>query len=232
MDTVIPILPCPDVKAQATFYQSLGFELTGLYTSPNPYLCLSLGTLELHFYGTRKLKPAENASMCFLKVDDVDQLYQAFVSGLKRHTGKVPRSGIPRISKVRDLKADRRFTLTDTGGNTLFVGTPIKEPGTSFFRDLQNQALAERFATLYDLLYSKEDPAIAAKLLPKLMADSAQLEDLDKAKLLLVASEIQRQLGQLLDDAELNGLLAAHRDESGDWERIRRRYQESLETDS
>ncbi len=53
--------------------------------------------------------------MCFLSVEQVDTVYNGFAKGLKHYLGKIPRSGIPRISKVRDLSNDRRFTLADPG---------------------------------------------------------------------------------------------------------------------
>lgn len=223
--TVIPILPCPDIKAQVAFYEQLGFDITGLYTSPNPYASVRLGTIELHFWGSRKHVPAENASMCFIQVGDVDVVYHAFVSNLKQHTGKVSRSGIPRISKVRDLSADRRFTLTDPGGNTIFIGTPVQPGSSNFFRTLGDEKQAKKFAVLYDVVYSKEDPALAAGMLPKSGIDEALLPDLDKAKFRLVVLEIQQALDQPADDTTLKALLDTHGEDHEDWKKIEERYQ-------
>jgi hypothetical protein len=206
---VIPILPCPDIRTLVAFYEQLGFEVLGLYTSPNPYAALQLGTMELHFYGSRKVIPGENPSMCFVKVTDVDAVYNTFASGLKKHTGKVPRSGIPRMTKVRDLSNDRRFTLTDTGGNTLFIGTPVKANTKSFFRTLQNEELATKFAVLYDIVYSKEDCSMAEKMLPKYET---------------VKHEIQRKLGRPVDDNELKMLLDVPRENSEDWNKVQKRH--------
>lgn len=223
MNKVIPILPCPDIRVQVEFYQQLGFELMGLYTSPNPYAVVQLEAIELHFYGSKKMVPTENATMCYVQVEDVDAVCDAFSSGLKKHTGKVARSGIPRISKVRDLSSDRRFTLTDPGGNTLYVGTPANAEANVFFRTLHNEAAAKKFAVLYDLIYSKEDCLTAANLLPQLMAAKDTLDDLDKAKLLLAALEIQRQLRQSVDEQELQALIDAQTEGGSDWEKVRQR---------
>jgi len=65
MNKVIPILPCPDIKAQVEFYQQLGFELIDLYTSPNPYAAMQFGTIELNFYGSRKMVSTENIQVRF-----------------------------------------------------------------------------------------------------------------------------------------------------------------------
>ncbi|MDO1446331.1 hypothetical protein Q0590_08720 [Rhodocytophaga aerolata] len=229
MDKVIPILPCPDIKGQVVFYQQLGFELLEVYTSPNPYAAIQSGSIELHFYGNKRMIPTQNPTMCFLKVEDVDAVYHAFTSGLKKHTGKILRSGIPRISKVRDLSNDRRFTLTDTGGNTLFIGTPVKADTSHFFRTLQQEEFAKKFTVLYDLLYSKEDPSMAASMLPKLVVAKDLLADLDRAKLLLVALDIQRQLGQLMDDRELKTLVDIHLESGDEWTKVKKRYFAILE---
>lgn len=222
MNKVVPILPCPDIKAQVEFYQQLGFELKALYTSPSPYAAMQLGNIELNFYGTRKMLPTENPTMCYIKVEDVDSLCLAFERGLKENTGKVPRSGVPRISKVRDLSSDRRFTLTDMGGNTFYIGTPINANADNFFRSLQHPEVAKKFTVLYDLLYSKEDGSLAEKMLPKLFASKDLLDDLDKAKLLLVTLDIQRELGKALDDTELKALIERH--ESDDWAKVKKKY--------
>lgn len=231
MDKVIPILPCRDIKAQVAFYESLGFTLKSVYTSPSPYAVLELGEIELHFYGSKKMEPAHNASMCFVKVDDVDAVYNSFVSNLKERTGKIPRSGAPKITKVRDLASDRRFTLTDTGGNTFYIGTPVQEGDTNFFRTLENEKWAAKFAVLYDLLHSKEDPALAGNMLPKLLAANDELSGLDNAKLLILAVEIQRQQGEPVDDAPLKKLLKDNKRSGEDWKRIEKKYDAVLSED-
>ncbi len=225
MNKVIPILPCPDVKAQAEYYQQLGFEVKGLYVSPNPYLSIAFGELDLHFYGNRKMEPSSNSSMCFISVDDVDQVYAVFASGIKKHTGKIPRSGIPRISKVRDLSSDRRFTLTDPGGNTFYIGTPVKSEAHLFFRTLEDESLTKKFEVLYDLVYSKEDCKLASAMLPKFPLVENFTFDLDKAKFLLVCLEIQKQEGLPLEETGLKKLLSVSPEkERSEWEKIRKRY--------
>lgn len=230
-DIVIPILPCPDIRTQVAFYKQLGFEVLGIYTSPNPYASLRFGKVELHFYGNRKIIPTQNSSMCFLRVEDVDLVYDRFASSLKAHTGKVPRSGLPRITKVRDLSMDRRFTLTDTGGNTFFIGTPVKAKTKSFFRTLQNEEFATKFGALYDVVYSKEDCSMAEKMLPKYKLAKEVLQGLDKVKFLLVELEIQRNLGKPVDDKELKALLDVHTETDEDWEKVRKRYFAILKDD-
>jgi hypothetical protein len=220
---IIPIMPCPDIRAQVAFYEILGFTVLGIYTSPNPYASLKWKSLELHFYGSRKVDPTQNSTMCYLRVEDVDDTYMAFTKGIKEHTGKVARSGVPRISKVRDLVDDRRFTLTDPGGNTIFIGSAVNKKGR-FFRTLEHEKHAKKFSALYDVLYSKEDPALALSMLPSYSAMGDQLSDLDKAKFLLLTMDIQKQSGQESNDDELKNLIRASDDRGDDWASVKARY--------
>jgi hypothetical protein len=102
-------------------------------------------------------------------------------------------TGFPKITKVRDLVDDRRFTLTDPGGNTLFIGETTTD---RFFRQLDNKDHAKIFSVLYDILYSKEDPGLAEIMLPKYSHLDNSLEDLDRAKFLLLKADIQKQAGK------------------------------------
>jgi hypothetical protein len=225
MKKVIPILPCPEIKKQVEFYGQLGFEVTGVYTSPNPYATIQLGAVELHFYGSKKIVPAENSSMCYINVDDLDTIYTTFASAFKKNTGKVPRSGIPRISKIRDLVNDRRFTLTDVGGNTLFIGNQDQRESGNFFRTLESKEWRNKFTVLYDLLYSKEDLSMAAGMMQRFSIAKESLNNLDKAKLLLVTLEIHRQLEQPTDDADLKDLIKTHGSDNDDWKQVNAKYQ-------
>lgn len=227
-EKVIPVMGCPDIRTQVDFYKALGFEVLGLYTSPNPYAALKWQGIELHFYGSRKVVPSENPTICFLLVKDVDQVNRSFTEALKNIYGKIPRSGFPKITKVRDLSGDRRFTLTDTGGNTLYIGMPATEED-KFFRKLDNQEYAKPFAVLYDVLYSREDPEMANNMLPKCSAMAGNLAGLDKAKYLLVLADIQKHLNRNTEDAELHQLIADNSEDSGDWKKIQKRFLEILD---
>ncbi|MFC5537592.1 hypothetical protein ACFPQ1_24960, partial [Rhodocytophaga aerolata] len=159
---------------------------------------------------------------------DVDEVNHRFENGLKSYYGKIPRSGFPKITKVRSLLDDRRFTLTDPGGNTLYVGSKSTEEDR-FFRRLDNGEYAKIFAVLYDVLYSKEDPKLAESMLPKYAAIGSILQGLDKAKYLLIVADIQKQLHKKIEDAELIELINWNDSEnSEDWEKIRRKHIEIL----
>jgi len=221
---VIPILPCFDIRTQTEFYQKLGFTVKEVCTSPNPYAVVEYESIELHFWGSKKNNPAENPSMCYIQVSDADALNNVFISALKKCDKKIPRSGIPRISKVRDLKNERRFTLTDAGGNTMYIGTPAKEDEGVCLRTIQNEEYSKNFAILYDLLYSKEDANVAANMLPRLLAIKDTLCDFDKAKLLLIELDIKLKLNQVVSgDTEIASLMKQYQNDTS-WNCIRQRY--------
>lgn len=213
LEKIIAILPCSDADAQTQFYKHLGFTLVGKYT--RSYLVFRYGDLVLHFFGSRMFPPEGNPSMCIIQTDDLERLYDAFTTGLKTGTGKIPRSGFPKITKIRELSEDRRFTLADPSGNTIYVTEPKPQGSGTFFREIDSAPYAKKFAALYDLVYSKQDMALADKVLTKLLPVKEQLSDLDRAKLLL----LQREICASPDvEAELAGLAAGR--EGDGWERV------------
>ncbi len=221
MNKIIPALPCSNTSALIEFYKCLGFESVGQFV--RSYVIMKYEDLEFHFYGTNHVPPEANSSMCIIVTDDLEQLHDTFTNRLKAAIGKIPRSGFPKITKIRELSEDRRFTLTDPSGNTFYILTPKLNGNDTFFRDFSNQQHAENFATLYDLVYSKEDCKVANNMLPKLLSVKEELDDLDKAKLLLTALEIQVTLGVKIDDtSEIAELMKNKSDES--WEKVKIRF--------
>lgn len=189
MRRVIPILPCVSIDELCAFYESLGFTVTDKYRSPNPYAVICYDDIVLHFWGSKKNDPLHNASMVYVEVNDVGAINEQFCSNIKAATGKVPRAGFGRITKVRHLKDDRRFTICDPAGNTLYVGTTSEENPPE--RTLENETYAKRFATIYDLLHSKEDPEMALKAMAVFAPYRAELSDADKHKVDKLEAEIR-----------------------------------------
>jgi hypothetical protein len=223
MNKIIALFPCSDSTALIDFYKHLGFELAGQYT--RSYLIFKYDDLELHFYGSKMYQPHENPTMCIIQTENLEQLHNAFTTGLKAGTGKIPRNGFPKISKIRDLSEDRRFTLADPSGNTIYVIERKTGGSSTYFRDIESEQHAKQFAVLYDLVYSKEDLKVANNLLPKLLNVKESLCDTDKAKLLLIQQEIYAGLKISYDNSELKSLIAKHNDNT-EWERIRSRFSE------
>jgi hypothetical protein len=137
--------------------------------------------------------PAHGSSLVFIEVGDAEIFNADFCGNIKKATGKVPRTGIPRITKVRDLKEDKQFTLCDPAGNTIYFGTP-NDGGTVEARTLENEKHAKVFAVVYDLLHSHESPEKASKALASFMQYENELNDSDKEKLAKLTSEIEETL--------------------------------------
>lgn len=118
-DLAIPILPCRSVSAATTFYHRLGFEGGAHDFDPN-YAIFTRGTIELHFFAHPGLVPAESWAGCYIRVGDVQELYEAsLASGL-------PHSGIPRLQRLEDKPWGlREFAVVDPDGNLLRIGQVI-----------------------------------------------------------------------------------------------------------
>ena len=165
---MIPLLPCQTIQSVIDFYTVLGFEVTFLQKSPNPFAAVKRGDIELQFFGMKKYEPSESYSTCYVLTDGVDRLYEEFRAGLKAAYGKVPSRGIPRIGPLKDMSYGvRQFLMTDPGGNCVRVGQPTSvdqhhrpAPRETFARALHNATL---FAD------SKEDPAGAAKIIDRVL---------------------------------------------------------------
>lgn len=207
MNKIIPLLPCIHNQTQVDFYTNLGFNLKYQYGSS--YLIFTKDEIEIHFYATRQIKAHENSSCCYVIVESLESLYESFIQGFKKTYGKVLTTGFPKLSKIRELVDDTRFTLTDPSGNTFYIGVP-KTSKSTFFRDLDHEEHEKLFKVLFDLIYSHEDLALANKMLPKLLAIKNELSDLDKAKLLLIEFDILSGLGQNPSDLEIQSLIKLH----------------------
>jgi excinuclease UvrABC ATPase subunit len=115
--STIPLLPCVSLDETLDFYRALGFEVTYRQTAPNPYAVVRRTDFELHFYGLPKLEPASGHSTCLVVVPDVAPLHAAFAEGLRRALGRLPVSGIPRLTRLKPGQG--RFTLVDLSGNSV-----------------------------------------------------------------------------------------------------------------
>jgi catechol 2,3-dioxygenase-like lactoylglutathione lyase family enzyme len=119
MDLAIPILPCRSVSATAEFYRRLGFE-GGAHEFSQEYAIFKRGDIELHFFTHAELDPAQSWAGCYIRVGDVQSLYEtSLASGL-------PDSGTPRIFRLEDKPWGlREFAVVDPDGNLLRIGQVI-----------------------------------------------------------------------------------------------------------
>jgi catechol 2,3-dioxygenase-like lactoylglutathione lyase family enzyme len=114
-DTAIPILPSRSLSDTLAFFRRLGFE--GKIHSHGGYAILTRGTVELHFFTHRELRPAESSAMCYIRVSDVESIYRSFESA------QLPREGIPRMAALQNKPwGMREFAVVDPDGNLIRIG--------------------------------------------------------------------------------------------------------------
>ena len=142
-ELTIPLLPCKDIDEIASFYEMLGFSITYRQTRPNPYVCLRLEDINLHFYGMDVHVPEQSHSTCVVIVEDTGPLYEDFAAGMRAVHGKVLISGIPRMTRPR-LRNDRYtgFAVVDPAGNWIRISKATQEPEaqTKLARAMENAA--------------------------------------------------------------------------------------------
>ena len=77
----------------------------------------SRGHLVVHFFLESGLIPGENDTMCYWRVRDADQVYEAIAKL------NLPSEGIPRLTAPVDQPwGMREFTLVDPSGNLVRIG--------------------------------------------------------------------------------------------------------------
>ncbi|MFN8335979.1 MAG: VOC family protein [Cyclobacteriaceae bacterium] len=111
--SVIPKLPFIDKQKTADFYKVLGFAITSDYPD---YLIATSGKLELHFFSFPLLEPSKSDFMIYLRVDDIDTLYENVRQKLSIHpNGKL------------NTKAwgQREFAITDPNGTLITFGQAV-----------------------------------------------------------------------------------------------------------
>ncbi|MFM7753710.1 MAG: bleomycin resistance protein [Cyanobium sp.] len=101
------------------FYERLGFE-GEILGEGDAYAILTRGDLEIHFFLHTELVPAESWAGCYLRVADVEPLYNAFLAA------GLPASGIPRMHAIENKPwGMREFAVIDEDGNLLRVGQEL-----------------------------------------------------------------------------------------------------------
>ncbi len=118
-DIAIPILPSRSVSDTLAFFKRLGFD-GKICGDGDSYAILTRGTLEIHFFTHRELRPAESWAGCYFRVLDVEKIYRAFTMA------ELPRKGIPRLDVLEDKPwGMREFAVVDLDGNLLRIGQPF-----------------------------------------------------------------------------------------------------------
>ena len=178
-ERTIPLLPCGSIDQVEDFYRCLGFTRTYRQVRPNPYVALERDDIALGFFGMPGFDPADSYGSCVVIVPDIAALHAAFATGLRERYGRIPASGIPRMTRPRPRKnADglTGFALVDPGGNWIRISADRRPAGSV----APSGKLADALANAVVLGDSRGTPEQAAKILDgaigKYAADSGVRE--------------------------------------------------------
>ncbi|SEW35391.1 VOC family protein [Chitinophaga arvensicola] len=116
---MIPVLPCSDFDETLLFWKALDFKNTYRQEKPYPYAVMVKNDWQLHFRQEKRLDIHNNYCINLLIVSDVAAVHQQFTQAMKAYLGKVPATGLPRITRFKT--GQTRFTLTDISGNGIIV---------------------------------------------------------------------------------------------------------------
>ncbi|WP_262851437.1 tetratricopeptide repeat protein [Mumia quercus] len=192
----LPLLPCSSIDDITDFYEALGFTTTYRQTRPNPYVAVERDGLELHYFGMPGFDPADSYGSCVVLVEDTEPWFEALAVGLRARHGRLPLTGIPRITRPRRRKNAgglSGFSLIDPGGNWVrFMRVAKAEPDPA---PADESRLATAYANAVVLADSHGDPAQAAKILAGALArdDAGPSGDRDQA--LAYLAELQLRTG-------------------------------------
>lgn len=204
----IPSLPCIAIEETLSFWELLGFRITYKQTRPYQYGVIERGGFELHFGRVKGMDAAHNLyNGCLIMVSDAEKVYKDFTQKLKESLGRVPHSGIPRISRMKPKAT--RFTLTDVSGNCIiFINYGEEDQETWEKAEDTNQSLLQKaIATAIRFRDYKEDEKAAAKILDvalRKMKDEAQT---DIAEALLIRIDLAVITDNPIDEEKYRTLL-------------------------
>jgi hypothetical protein len=124
MSRTVPLLPCRELDDVVPFYEALGFRVTYRQAKPNPIVSFRREDVDLMFFGVAGFDPEASMGSCLLIVPDTRALFEEFAAGLRAHYGRLPISGIPRITRPRVRRGGGGgFSVVDPGGNWIRVHT-------------------------------------------------------------------------------------------------------------
>lgn len=195
INRTVPIFPCRSLEEVMIFYEAIGFKVTYLQTAPYGYLALKHDIAEISFYRAKKYD--KNNQMyqvqVYIFVDDVEAVYEEFITNFKNTYGKLYRTGLPRISQLNTTKEDRRFTLADPAGSVITIAQPLENKKTE---ELQRQQYEsdpnERlYYLVYALAYSKLEYRTAYNALQRLLKNEIDLSKILRAKALIMKADLE-----------------------------------------
>lgn len=209
MAHVIPLLPCASIEEVADFASSLGFEVTYRQQRPNPYVALQddVHGIEVHYFGIDGFEPQDSYGSCVILVPDTEVLYDAWSAGLRERYGRLPLTGLPRITRPRRRANAGHlsgFSLIDPGGNWLRVMRQAPDPADADAAD-PGTPLARAVANAVVLADSHGDLAQARKILAGALRRADDAGTGDRVEALALLAELHTRAE---DHAALQAALA------------------------
>lgn len=207
--TTIPALPCVSLDEALSFWRDLGFEATYTQRAPNEYAVIRYDDFDLHIFGLKGLKPADNFSTCLVVRDEIELLHAEFTARLRSVLGRVPIKGFPRITRMRP--GQTRFTLTDVSGNSIiFIRRGGDDEKTAQAYTQHELTPLQRAVALATRLRDyKNDDALAARILDQALARAGSAPARDLAQALAARLDLAVAHGEIERADDLRRRLAA-----------------------
>jgi hypothetical protein len=212
-ETMIPVLPSVSIADTLAFYSLLGFEVTYEQHKPYVYAATRRGGMEVHFMGIKELDPKDAYSTCLVMVPEVEQLHVTFADALRSSYGKLPISGIPRITRMKP--GQTRFTIVDVAGNSLIFikkdagGSEDEDALEAVKRRPGESRLAHAVRFAARLRDFKNDDEAAARVLDLALARPEPGDPLERARALAARVELAVALADPARAEALRAELAA-----------------------
>jgi len=204
----IPSLPCIAIEETLSFWEMLGFTTTYKMTRPYQYGIIERGGYELHFGRVKGMDAKSNLySGCLVMVSDADKVYKEFTQKFKKNLGRVPHSGIPRISRMKP--GTTRFTLTDVSGNSIIFIQYGKEHDDTYQKAYnENQSPLQKSIAMSIVFRDyKEDEKAAAKTLDAALQKVENEAELDISEALLMRIDLANIMNDSIREEECRKLL-------------------------
>jgi catechol 2,3-dioxygenase-like lactoylglutathione lyase family enzyme len=197
-EITIPGLPCRDLDDVLPFYVALGFDVTYRQERPNPYAAVRRGGIELHFFSVPGFDPADSMGSVSVLVPDTGALHAEFTAGLRAAFGKVPVSGIPRMTRPRRRQGTTAgFSVVDPGGNWLRISRQgAVEDGPGEEPALSDGRLARVVSTAARQADSHGDESAGIRVLVNGLARHADAPAAERLPALVYLAELRVRTGE------------------------------------
>lgn len=205
----IPVLPYVSIDETLTFWETLGFAITYRQDRPYKYAVIERQGCQLHFVHFKGAEASASYSGCLIMVHNAEEVHKEFSDSIKTTLGKIPTSGLPRISRMRPKQT--RFTITDPSGNSvIFIQLGAKDEEDYKVADIEGLSpLGKSIALAVRLRDFKEDYQAATKTLDNVLKkDLEKADNHEQAEALIMRAELARILNDKNKEAQCYERLA------------------------